>query len=120
MLKSAIILAAAIAVAVPSASAKMVTGHQTTGPVMQNNSHINVTLTYTLSCITFQVGGDAPSVQFENNGPGIVPAGTVVHWVVKQSSGDYTLPYPMQVHQLAVLNGVARSGLGSCSISAVH
>ena len=72
---------------------------------------------FTLSCITFQVGGDAPSLQMTNNGPGVIPAGTKIHWVVKQSNGDYTFPYPVQVHQIVVLNGVARSGIGDCVIT---
>jgi hypothetical protein len=84
------------------------------------NAASQIMASFSFSCITFQVGGNAPSVQFTNNGPAVVPAGTKLHWIVKQSSGDYVVPQPIPVHYITVLNGVARSGLGDCSISVVQ
>ena len=119
MLKSVMIVAAAFALAVSADAAvqQQPAGTSQLSPQARQNQFV---LPFTLSCVSFQVGGNAPSIQFTNNGPGIVPAGTVVHWVVKASNGDYTIPYPLQVHQITVLNGVARSGIGGCTISVVH
>ena len=111
------VLAAAVMAA--AASAAEVQHPSGTSPSTQSSmtNHPPYTLAYSLSCFSFQVGGNAPSVQITNNGPGVVPAGTKAHWVVGASNGDYVFPAPVQVHQIVVLNGVARSGLGACSIS---
>ena len=121
MLKSVMIVAAAFALAVSADAAAVQQQPAGSSQVSQTRPNQGqYTVAFTLSCISFQVGQNAPSIQFTNNGPGIVPAGTKVHWVVKQSNGDYTVPYPLQVHQITVLNGVARSGIGGCTISVVH
>jgi hypothetical protein len=118
MLKSAMIVAAVLTVSANAAAVQQQpAGTSRMTPQAQQNQFV---VPFSLSCFSFQVGGNAPSVQFVNNGSGIVPGGTVVHWVVKASNGDYTVPYPLQVHQITVLNGVARSGIGGCTISVVH
>ena len=120
MLKSALIAAAAIALAV-SADAAAVQQQAGSSQISQTKPNPGqFAVAFTLSCISFQVGQNAPSIQFTNDGPGIVPAGTKVHWVVKQSNGDYVVPHPLPIHQITVLNGVARSGIGGCTISVVH
>ena len=120
MLKSALIAAAAIALAVSAdaAAVQQQAGSSQISRIKPNPGQFAVA--FTLSCISFQVGQNAPSIQFTNDGPGIVPAGTKLHWVVKQSNGDYVVPHPLPIHQITVLNGVARSGIGGCTISVVH
>ena len=121
MLKSALLVAAAIALTLPATAAAQEHQPAATSQTMQTRPNPGqYTLTFTLSCICFQVDSLAPSIQFTNEGPGIVPAGTKLHWVVKQSNGDYVVPGPIAVHQITVLNGVARSGVGGCTITVVH
>jgi len=123
MLKNVMIVAAAVALVAPAASARAVSGpqmQQTVPGVSNQNAAGRLLAAFTLSCISFQVDDMAPSIQFTNDGPGIVPAGTKLHWVVKQSSGDYVVPHPIAVHYITVLNGVARSGIGGCTITVVN
>ncbi len=121
MSRNAIVTAAAALLALggPAVAANL-PSHANQITPQARNAAAQLMNSFSFSCITFQVGGDAPSVQFTNNGPGVVPAGTKLHWVVKQSSGDYVVPQPIGVHYITVLNGVARSGLGDCSITVVN